>query len=106
MDIPDGVKIKVNAKVIEVKGRRGKLFRNFKHLNLDFQLIKDDSTRKRRLKIEAWFSTRKTSATTMTALSHVENLIIGATNGYRYNLSFSCRSTLILVFLNLCLMKF
>jgi ribosomal protein L6P/L9E len=35
MDIPDGVKIKINAKIIEVEGPRGKLSRNFKHLNLD-----------------------------------------------------------------------
>ena len=36
MDILEGVKIKVKAKIIEVKGPRGKLNRNFKHLNLDF----------------------------------------------------------------------
>ncbi|KAK2664457.1 hypothetical protein Ddye_003031 [Dipteronia dyeriana] len=36
MDIPDGVKIKINAKIIEMEGPRGKLNRNFKHLNLDF----------------------------------------------------------------------
>ncbi|KAI4378211.1 hypothetical protein MLD38_015724 [Melastoma candidum] len=61
MGIPDGVAIKVNAKVIEVEGPRGKLVRNFNHLNLDFQLIRDDATGKRNLKIEAWFGSRKTS---------------------------------------------
>ncbi|RVW41307.1 putative L-type lectin-domain containing receptor kinase S.7 [Vitis vinifera] len=50
MDIPEGVKIKVKAKIIEVEGPRGKLSRNFKHLNLDFQLIKDESGN-RKLKI-------------------------------------------------------
>ena len=48
-----GSKIKVNAKVIEVEGPRGKLFRNFKHLNLDFDLITDEETGKRKLKIDA-----------------------------------------------------
>nr|DAD36076.1 TPA_asm: hypothetical protein HUJ06_006716 [Nelumbo nucifera] len=87
MDIPDEVKIKVKAKIIEVEGPRGKLSRNFKHLNLDFQLIKDESGKKK-LKIEAWFGSRKTTAAIRTALSHVENLIKGVTKGYRYKMRF------------------
>lgn len=69
MDIPDGVKIKVKAKMIEVEGPRGKLTRNFKHLNLDFQLISDEATGKRQLKVDAWFGSRKTSAAIRTALT-------------------------------------
>ncbi|KAB1215560.1 60S ribosomal protein L9 [Morella rubra] len=87
MDIPEGVKIKVQAKVIEVEGPRGKLTRNFKHLNLDFQLITDDEGKKK-LKVEAWFGSRKTSAAIRTALSHVNNLITGVTKGYRYKMRF------------------
>ncbi|XP_059440723.1 large ribosomal subunit protein uL6 [Corylus avellana] len=87
MDIPEGVKIKVNAKVIEVEGPRGKLTRNFKHLSLDFQLLTDENGQ-RKLKVEAWFGSRKTSAAIRTALSHVENLITGVTKGYRYKMRF------------------
>ncbi|MFQ6626363.1 hypothetical protein Gotur_006381 [Gossypium turneri] len=88
MDIPDGVSVKIKAKVIEVEGPRGKLIRDFKHLNLDFHLIKDEETGKRKLRIEAWFGSRKTSAAIRTALSHVENLITGVTKGYRYKMRF------------------
>ncbi|KAI3844567.1 hypothetical protein C5167_046559 [Papaver somniferum] len=88
MDIPDGVKIKVKAKMIEVEGPRGKLIRNFKHLNLDFQLIKNAETGKKQLKVDAWFGSRKTSASIRTALSHVNNLITGVTKGYRYKMRF------------------
>ncbi|VYS62204.1 unnamed protein product [Arabidopsis thaliana] len=88
MDIPDGVAIKVNAKVIEVEGPRGKLTRDFKHLNLDFQLIKDQVTGKRQLKIDSWFGSRKTSASIRTALSHVDNLIAGVTQGFLYRMRF------------------
>ena len=87
MNIPDGVSIKVHAKVIEVEGPRGKLVRDFHHLNLDFQLITDDGG-KRKLKIDSWFGSRKTSAAIRTALSHVENLITGVTKGYRYKMRF------------------
>ncbi|KZV44132.1 hypothetical protein F511_26411 [Dorcoceras hygrometricum] len=88
MDIPEGVKIKVKAKIIEVEGPRGKLSRDFKHLNLDFQLITDEATGKKKLKIDAWFGSRKTSAAIRTALSHVSNLIKGVTVGYRYKMRF------------------
>ncbi|RAL46329.1 unnamed protein product [Cuscuta campestris] len=88
MDIPDGVKIKVKAKQIEVEGPRGKLSRNFKHLNLDFQLIKDQETGKLKLKADAWFASRKATAAIRTALSHVENLITGVTTGFRYKMRF------------------
>ncbi|KAJ1431755.1 Ribosomal protein L6 [Sesbania bispinosa] len=72
MNIPDGVTIKVHAKVIEVEGPRGKLVRDFKHLNLDFQLITDENGNKK-LKVES---------------CHVENLITGVTKGYRYKMRF------------------
>ncbi|KAL2548465.1 60S ribosomal protein L9-1 [Forsythia ovata] len=88
MDLPDGVKIKVKAKMIEVEGPRGKLTRDFKHLNLDFQLITDEETGKRKLKVDAWFGSRKTTAAIRTALSHVGNLINGVTKGYRYKMRF------------------
>ncbi|XP_052179375.1 60S ribosomal protein L9 [Diospyros lotus] len=88
MDIPDGVKITVKAKIIEVEGPRGKLTRNFKHLNLDFDLITDQETGKKKLKIDAWFSSRKATASIRTALSHVENLIKGVTRGFRYKMRF------------------
>lgn len=85
MDIPDGVDIKVDAKIIEVSGPRGTLTRNFKHLNLDFQLTKDEDG-KRKLKIDSWFGKRKTTAAIRTAISHVQNLIVGVTKGYRYKM--------------------
>lgn len=58
-----------------------------KHLNLDFQLITNENG-KRKLKIDAWFGSRKTSVAIRTALSHVENLITDVTKGYRYKMRF------------------
>ncbi|KAK3031021.1 hypothetical protein RJ639_036871 [Escallonia herrerae] len=88
MDIPEGVKVKVKAKMIEVEGPRGKLTRDFKHLNLDFLLITDAETGQRKLKVDAWFGSRKTTAAIRTALSHVGNLTTGVTEGYRYKMRF------------------
>ncbi|XP_021776463.1 60S ribosomal protein L9-like [Chenopodium quinoa] len=85
MEIPDGIDIKVDAKIIVVSGPRGTLTRNFKHLNLDFQLVTDEEGKKK-LNIDSWFGTRKTSAAIRTAISHIENLITGVTKGYRYKM--------------------
>ncbi|RZS22810.1 hypothetical protein BHM03_00055638, partial [Ensete ventricosum] len=82
MDIPEGVTVKVNAKIVEVEGPRGKLTREFQHLNLDFDLIENG----KKLKVDAWFGSRKTTAAIRTAISHVQNLITGVTKGYRYKM--------------------
>ncbi|PWA40168.1 Ribosomal protein L6 [Artemisia annua] len=87
MDIPEGVTITVKAKIITVTGPRGTLTRDFKHLNLDFMLITDEEGNKK-LKVDAWFGSRKTTAAIRTALSHVSNLIIGVTQGFRYKMRF------------------
>ncbi|KMZ63590.1 60S ribosomal protein l9 [Zostera marina] len=84
MDIQEGVKIKVHAKIIEVEGPRGKLKRDFKHLNLDFQLIEEG----RKLKVDSWFGSRKSIAVIRTAITHINNLITGVTKGYRYKMRF------------------
>ncbi|KNA11487.1 hypothetical protein SOVF_134840 [Spinacia oleracea] len=85
MEIPEGIDIKVDAKIIVVSGPRGTLSRNFKHLNLDFELVTDEEGKKK-LNIDSWFGTRKTSASIRTAISHIENLITGVTKGYRYKM--------------------
>ncbi|GER55902.1 60S ribosomal protein l9 [Striga asiatica] len=80
--IPDDMKIQVKAKMIEVEGPRSKLTRNFKHL------ITEETTGKKKLKVDAWFSNQKTTTAIRTALSHITNLINGVTKGYRYKMHF------------------
>ncbi|KAI3706848.1 hypothetical protein L6452_24864 [Arctium lappa] len=48
----------------------------------------DEETGKQRLKVDAWFGSRKTTAAIRTALSHVSNLIAGVTQGFRYKMRF------------------
>lgn len=86
MDIPKDVKFEIKAKQIRVTGPRGVLTRDFKHLNLDFQMIQDGEDKK--LKVDAWFGSRKTTAAIRTAVSHINNLITGVTKGYRYKMRF------------------
>jgi len=90
MDIPEGVTVTVAAKLVTVEGPRGKLTRNFKHLNLDFQL--QDGGRK--LKVDAWFGTRRTMAAFRTAISHFQNLITGVSASPRASATRCASSTL------------
>ncbi|PRQ53722.1 putative ribosomal protein L6 [Rosa chinensis] len=69
----------------EGKGHRGR--RSLREAHLNFKLVTDDSTGEKKLKIEAWFNTSKTSAPICTSLSHVSNLITDVTKGYRYEIT-------------------
>ncbi|KAE8809398.1 60S ribosomal protein L9 [Hordeum vulgare] len=42
----------------------------------------------RKLKVDAWFGTRRTMAAIRTAISHAQNLITGVTKGFRYKMRF------------------
>jgi len=72
--IPDGIDVKVNKRVITVKGPRGSLERNFKHLAVDIYLQKPNL-----LTVEKWFGTKKELAAVRTICTHVENMIKGVT---------------------------
>ncbi|KAG0476136.1 hypothetical protein HPP92_012977 [Vanilla planifolia] len=85
MEIPGGVTVKVKAKIVEVEGPRGKLTRSFKHLNLDFELMEGG----KKLKVDAWFGSRKSMAAIRTAISHVQNLITGVTKGEASQLTYT-----------------
>ncbi|KAG6493668.1 60S ribosomal protein L9-like [Zingiber officinale] len=78
----EGVTVKVNAKIMEVEGPRGKLTRDFKHLNLDFELIQSG----KKLKVDTWFGSRKTTTAIRTSLSHIENLVMRVIKGYHYKI--------------------
>ncbi|XP_015928691.1 large ribosomal subunit protein uL6 [Parasteatoda tepidariorum] len=79
--IPKNVKICVKSRVIHVKGPRGFLKRDFKHLQVDMELLGRD-----KLRIRKWFGIRKELACVRTVCSHIENMIKGVTQGYLYKM--------------------
>lgn len=66
------VTIKLKSREVTVKGPRGTLVRNFKHLNLELTLLG-----KRKLRVDVWFAKRKELACVKTICSHIENMIKG-----------------------------
>ena len=82
--IPDGVAIEVKGRKVRVKGPRGILSRDFKHLSVDMFLVEEEGHK--RLRVECHFGKRKRLASIRTACSHVQNLITGVTKGFEYKM--------------------
>jgi len=79
--IPEGIQASVNNRVVTIKGKRGVLRKSFKHTQLDIKMLG-----KKRIQAEKWFGNRKDIATVRTCISHIENMMKGVTNGYRYKM--------------------
>ncbi|GMI08097.1 hypothetical protein TrRE_jg7321 [Triparma retinervis] len=84
IDIPEGVTVQVASRVVTVEGPRGKLCRNFKHSNMDLQLIGEG----KQLRLDLWFATKKQLACVRTIMSHIDNMMTGVTRGFIYKMRF------------------
>jgi large subunit ribosomal protein L9e len=58
VNIPADVTVEVKSRVVTVKGPKGSLVREFKHLALDMALINDGKA----LKVDLWFGKKETIA--------------------------------------------
>jgi hypothetical protein len=69
------VTLDVKARVVTVKGPRGVLTKNLKHMMVDIYKLEDGKT----VKVEKWFGATKESASIRSACSHMLNMITGVT---------------------------
>jgi len=84
--IPENVTVLVKSKVVKVKGPRGELNRDFRHIrNLDMTI---EGHKHKHVVIQMWFSDRKTVASVRTVAGHLKNMIVGVTKGYEYKMRF------------------
>merc|ERR1711913_279775 len=79
--IPEDVDASVKSRVVTVKGPRGTLIKSFKHLAVDISMPD-----KKTVRVEKWFGKRKKLAAVRTVCSHIQNLIVGVTRGYKYKM--------------------
>jgi len=77
----DDVEISVKARKVIVKGPRGTLRRDFRHMAVDIKKLG-----KNQLQVEKWFGIRKELAAVKTVCSHIENMMKGVTKGFRYKM--------------------
>jgi len=88
--VPEGVTCTVKAREVTVKGPRGELFGNFKHVNVDMILIPktDEEGSTDIIRVDLWWGTRKQLACIRTICSHMQNMITGVTQGFLYKMRF------------------
>ena len=77
------VEVSVKARVITVTGPRGTLTRDLKHLDMDLKIIGG-----KYIRVDLWFANRKQLACVRTAISHIDNMMIGVTRGFSYKMRF------------------
>ncbi len=85
LTIPDKVSVTSNGRIITVKGPRGTLTKDLKHLNLDIRV----NAKKKLVTVVRWFGRRSDLCCINTAIAAVKNLITGVTKGFRYKLRFA-----------------
>ena len=81
--IPEGVDVSIKARTVTVTGPRGTLTRDFKHIQMDLKKIGKSSVR-----VDIWFATRKQLACVRTICSHIDNMMVGVTQGFIYKMRF------------------
>ena len=79
--IPKNVTLTVKSRAVTVKGPRGTLRRNFRHMAVDLKMIG-----KNKLQVERWMGIRKELAAFHTMCSHIENMIKGPQYGFQYKM--------------------
>ena len=81
--IPSGVQIELKGREVSVKGPKGSLTRTFSNAMFDMDVSIEKADGKIVVKGN---DRRKIKSFVGTIASHIKNMIIGVTNGYRYKL--------------------
>lgn len=83
--IPEGVDVIIDGLKVTVRGPKGELTRDFSHARgIIIRLDEDEEGKK--IIVETFFANRRQKALVGTIASHIENMVIGVTKGYRYKL--------------------
>lgn len=77
LDIPEGVDVAVKSRIITVKGPRGTLTKNVRHIDMDIRLVKTKNATK--VTLAVWQGGRKHVACLRTIRSLISNMIKGVT---------------------------
>jgi len=78
--IPEGVEVKIEGRVVTVKGEKGILTRDFSHAPAYIELNGNSVV------VRANWPRKKEAALVGTVSSHIQNMITGVTKGFTYKL--------------------
>lgn len=80
LEIPQGVEVIIKSRLITVKGPRGTLTKNVRHVNMDIQVVKGKT---QSVSLAVWQGGRKHVACLNTIRSLINNMIIGVTKVFQ-----------------------
>jgi large subunit ribosomal protein L9e len=84
--IPKGIDITIQSRRVTVKGPKGTLSRNFRHIPVTIQKTQNSANGVKKLEVSLYFGLSKQIATLRSVCSHIDNMITGCTQKYRYAL--------------------
>jgi len=80
IEVPDGVEVKVDGRLVTVKGEKGALMRDFSKAPVTIE------SKGREIRVQANWPRKKEAALVGTVSSHIQNMIKGVTKGHTYKL--------------------
>jgi len=80
VDVPENVEVRVEGRLVEVIGEKGRLVRDFSYAPVSIRV--EDG----KVVVEALWPRKKEAALVGTICSHIRNMIIGVTEGFTYKL--------------------
>lgn len=80
VDIPDGVEVKVEGRTVTVAGEKGSLTRHFLKAPITIQHERNTVT------VQSEWPRKREAALVGTISSHIQNMIIGVTEGFTYKM--------------------
>lgn len=80
VEVPENVEVRVEGRVVEVIGEKGRLIRDFSHAPVSIRLEGNE------VRVEALWPRKREAALVGTICSHIKNMIIGVTEGFTYRL--------------------
>jgi len=80
IEVPNGVEVKVNGRIVSVKGEKGGLTKDFSEAPVTVQF------KGKEIKVQANWPRKREAALVGTVCSHIQNMITGVTKGYTYKL--------------------
>jgi len=83
LDIPEGVEVSVKSRVIVVKGPRGTLTKNVRHVDMDIRVVPGKT---QKVTFAVWQGGRKHVACLRTIRTMINNMVTGVTKGFQYKM--------------------
>lgn len=83
LNIPEGVEITIKSRIVTVRGPRGELSKNLRHLNIELKFVEGN-----KLKFVVYHGNRKHVACIRTVRSLINNMIVGVTKGFEYKMRY------------------